>query len=190
MGFLSLRSGGLLAWGTPTAVPAERVKTEVTVVATPQRLAARRPIQHCKLYCRWCNTAILLPHERLGMTFAQPALRKLEARTIASVCSHCGHVSTLSMFRGLPGFDTRNTLVTAEPDGDTVLVDWLKCDEPTCSFALPLFVRTDEWLTGDRAKELASKWDWHELTCAAGHKVQSPLWVWDTKPYTLPDPIR
>ena len=127
-----------------------------------------------------------LPHDKMGMAFAGPFLRKIETRSIGAVCGACAHVAGFSLFRGCYGFDTRNKLVDVAPNGKTALVDWLQCEEPTCTFQLPLFVTTENELTGERAKELAASWDWSELQCIAGHKIKAPLWIYERAPYELP----
>lgn len=166
-------------------------------VAQPEpdapRVASRpagRVTPHCRFYCRWCNSILLLPHDRLGMPFGSPALRRLEVRSVATVCIGCGHVSAFSLFRGSIGYDTRADQIPMQSVGDTILVDWLKCEEPTCPFPLPLFLVREEPLTVDAARELAAGWDWTELTCQAMHRILAPLWLFDRKPHQFPAPIR
>jgi len=173
--------------------------TRSTVLEQPAEAPTRREdagatvraaTQHCRFICKWCESPILLPHDKLGLPFASPFLRKVEARAIATVCSACNHVGGFSLFRGTPGYDTRNNLVMTQPVGQTILLDWLQCEEPTCSFALPLFISTEEELTGERAKDLAASWLWGELSCASTHRVKAPLWIFSGVPYALPTPIK
>lgn len=154
-------------------------------------MSERRPaVPHCRFFCRWCGTVILLPHERVGLPFGAPYLRRIQVRAVAAVCSSCGHVSDFSLFRGSPGFDTRHSLVPAEPRGIVTLVDWLKCQEETCSYPLPLFAETAEPLAAEAVPELAAHWDWGEVTCAMGHPILAPLWIFGRAPYQSPASIR
>jgi hypothetical protein len=124
------------------------------------------------------------------LPFGAPYLRRIEVRSIATACSSCGHVSNFSLFRGSPGFDTRHGLVPAEPLGDVVLLDWLKCQEETCSYPLPLFAQPQAPLSAEAVPDMASHWIWDELTCAMGHRILAPLWILGRAPYSFPRPIR
>lgn len=186
---------GHAAFASPVYVPTERQTYPERSAETLERreeaaAPARAATQHCRFYCKWCESPILMPHDKLGLPFAGPFLRKMEARSVATVCSACNHVGGFSLFRGAYGYDTRNNLVTEPPVGQTVLLDWLKCEEPTCSFPLPLFVTAEEKLTGERAKELAGSWLWGELTCTSGHRIKAPLWVFNRTPYEMPAQIK
>lgn len=156
----------------------------------PFVVARRAATVHCRFFCRWCDSVILLPHERIGQPFASPFLRKIEVRAIATVCDSCSHVAPFSLFRGGPGFDTRHNLVPAEPQDEIVLVDWLKCEESTCSFPLPLFVLQRQPPSVETEKELALHWHWDELCCAAGHPILAPLWIIGRVPYQVPAQLR
>jgi len=158
------------------------------VLSSP--IVHRAATQHCRFFCRWCGSAILLAHERIGLPFAGPYLRRIEVRSVAAVCSSCSHVSNFSLFRGSPGFDTRHGLVPAEPRGEVVLLDWLKCHEESCSYPLPLFVQTQEPLAADDVPELASRWNWSEMCCAMGHRILTPTWIFGRPVYRFPAPIR
>ncbi len=157
---------------------------------TPARPVTRAVTPHCRFVCRWCESILLLPHERIGMPFAAPYLRKVEARSIASVCDSCGHVSTFSLFRGSIGYDTRHNQVPAQPPAETILLDWLKCQESSCPFPLPLFVTREQPLSLDEARELASQWDWADLTCASGHRILAPLWIFNRQAFEFPVQLR
>ncbi|GEM_PF-1258966 len=156
----------------------------------PFAVARRAATQHCRFFCRWCDSVILLPHDRIGQPFASPFLRRIEARAIATVCDSCSHVAAFSLFRGSPGYDTRHSLMPAEPQGEIVLVDWLKCEESTCSYPMPLFVTPREPLSVDSVKALAQRWNWDELTCASGHCILAPLWIFGRAPYRCPAQLR
>jgi hypothetical protein len=164
---------------TPVHASPAIQKAEVAsppVAANPPVAAVSIETQHCRFNCRWCESTILLPHDNLGSPFANPYLRKIEVRAIASVCATCSHVAGFSLLRGCYGYDTRYGLVPAQLAGTTVLVDWLRCNEKTCVFPLPLFVTSTEPLTGERAKELARDWFWDDLTCTSGHRIVRPNW--------------
>lgn len=177
-------------------IPRPRFEAPVRAVASPQpQLVPPRtkppkpqmaPTPHCLFFCRWCDAEILLSHAGLGLAFGPPAIRRIEVRSTAAVCAACSHVSGYSLFRGSYGFDTRNRLTQAVPRGKTILVDWMRCDEATCSNRLPLFFPTEEAITGGRIKELARTWQWQDLECGAGHRIKLPKWVFAPGPHQLP----
>ncbi|MGB9079486.1 MAG: hypothetical protein WCC26_21820 [Terracidiphilus sp.] len=136
--------------------------------------AIETEIPHCCFYCHWCGATILLPHEGLGLPFGGPLIRRIEARSIGTVCRDCGHVGVYSLFRGSQGFNTRSRFVPSRPEGKTVLVGWLHCEEPTCTFPLPFFVTLEDGAPEQRVKELAAAWNWEELMCTAGHEIVPP----------------
>jgi hypothetical protein len=140
-------------------------------------------IPHCCFYCAWCASPILLPHESLGLPFGGPLIRKIEARSIGTVCLACGRVGTYSLFRGGQGYNTRHRFVPSHPAGTTVLLDELHCIEPTCVFPLPLFVTFDEKFSEANVKEFAARWIWDELTCPAGHVIETPNWLNEPGPH-------
>ncbi|MGO9436873.1 MAG: hypothetical protein ACLPH3_22750 [Terracidiphilus sp.] len=140
-------------------------------------------IPHCCFYCSWCASPILLPHENLGMPFGGPLVRKIEARSIGTVCISCGHTGTYSLFRGSQGYDTRYKFVPARHTGMTMLLDWLPCLESTCVFPLPFFVTFDESFYEANVKELAARWSWENLTCSVGHEIQAPRWLFEPGPH-------
>ncbi|HWT66950.1 MAG TPA: hypothetical protein VN151_12620 [Terracidiphilus sp.] len=173
--------------GVPRSVPAAPAKA----ASQPSAPQPRRPdTQHCRFFCQWCGATILLQHDRIGMPFGAPYLRKIEVRSIGAVCNACNHVSNFSLFRGSPGYDTRNGLVPAEPREDVVLIDWLKCKEETCSYPLPLFLQPRQLVSLATIQEIALQWHWKELTCQMGHRIVAPPWVFGRAPYQFPAPIR
>ena len=173
--------------GVPGAVPTTPAKA-AGHSAAPQ--PQRPDVQHCRFFCQWCGTVLLLQHHHIGMPFGAPYLRRIEVRSIAAVCNACNHVSDFSLFRGSPGYDTRNGLVQAEPREEVVLIDWLKCKEETCAHPLPLFLQPRQPVSLATIQETALQWHWNELTCQAGHRIVAPLWVFGRAPYQFPEPIR
>lgn len=176
---------------SPTGVPgpAPTVPAKANRESLPPQ--PRRPaVQHCRFFCRWCGSVLLLQHDRIGMPFGAPYLRKIEVRSIAAVCNSCSHVSNFSLFRGSPGFDTRHGLVPAEPRGEVILIDWLKCKEDTCAFPLPLFLQPRQPISLATIQEQALQWHWNELACPAGNRILAPLWIFGRAPYQVPEPIR
>lgn len=159
----------------PRAVPAARTA---------------RPTPHCCFHCRYCDAVISLPHDRLGLAFAAPVLRCTNVRSVGAVCGTCHHVAGYSLFRGAHGYDTRHKLAAVHPAGNTILVDMLRCDEETCPHPLPLFVTAEGALTGDAVKDLGKAWDWDGLTCAHGHRIRRPMWLYDRKPLIFPPPLK
>jgi hypothetical protein len=192
MRFLREESGQLLILsqpsagvaGSPMRVPAK----EARVTPVPQ--VRRAATQHCRFFCRWCGSLVLLAHDRIGLPFGAPNLRKIESRTVAAVCGSCNHVNNFSLFRGGLGFDTRHGLVQADTRVEPVLIDWLQCQEANCEFPLPLFLLPPEPLSVEVVRDLAMTWHWNELACPAGHRVLAPLWIFGRAPYRFPDPIR
>ena len=138
--------------------------------AVPVPAKATCALPHCCFYCSWCGEPILLPHDRIGTPFGNPDARKIDVRSIATVCHHCKHIGTYTMFRGLRGFDTRHKITHALGSGTTLLLNWLQCDEKTCTARVPLFVKLEH----DPQEEDPSvaEWIWDELTCALGHRIR------------------
>lgn len=127
-------------------------------------------IPHCCFYCAWCDHPVLLPNDRIGSPFGNPDARKLDVRSIATVCLHCKHICNFSMFRACRGYDTRHKIMHAPNSGDTLLLNWLHCVESTCTARVPLFVKKEN---GDHADEIhPEEWLWDELSCASGHAVK------------------
>ena len=136
--------------------------------------AASCAVPHCCFVCAWCGEPVLLPNDRIGAPFGNPDARKIEVRSIATVCHRCKHIGNYSMFRSCRGFDTRHRIAHAPNNGRTALLHWLQCDESTCSARVPLFVRFGEDESAE--KESAAAWLWDDLTCASGHRIrQIPL---------------
>lgn len=165
---LVLRRPRLMVVGETAAEKEEEV---------PQPLPAAEPVQratcavpHCCFVCGWCGAPVLLPNDRIGSPFGNPDARKIDVRSIATVCLHCKHIGNYSMFRGCSGFDTRHKIVHAPNNGTTALLSWLQCVESTCSARVPLFVRLDQDDAEDPA--VAAKWLWDGLTCASGHRIK------------------
>lgn len=151
---------------------AEEKAQELPIPArpVPQVQHATCALPHCCFYCSWCGEPILLPHDRIGTPFGNPDARKIDVRSIATVCHHCKHIGTYTMFRGLRGFDTRHKITLALGSGTTLLLNWLQCEEKTCTARVPLFVRLEQ----DPQEEdpQVAEWLWDELTCALGHRIK------------------
>src|ERR1700750_230300 len=153
--------------GGKTAEREETSPAPVQAVNAAANISCSVP--HCCFYCAWCGQPILLPHDRIGSPFGNPDARKIDVRSIATVCGNCKHIGNYSMFRSCRGFDTRHKIMHAPNTGETALLHWLQCAEKTCPAWVPLFVRLDR----DRpmAEGDAAEWLWDELTCAAGHRI-------------------
>jgi hypothetical protein len=152
---------------TTTEQSAEPAAPSVT-----ERKAVAAVTLHCCFFCQCCNSPILLPHDQIGLPFAQPSLRRIEVRTIASVCKSCNQVGTYSLFRGCPGFDTRHKITPAPAAGKTILVEWLECDAAGCPFQVPLFVNFDSDLSPEDAAKFVASWVWNDLVCISGHRIR------------------
>jgi hypothetical protein len=149
-------------------------KEEVRPVSRPAEPSANCAVPHCCFVCEWCGASILLPNDRIGSPFGNPDARKIDVRSIATVCFSCGHIGNYSMFRGCRGFDTRHKIVHAQNSGTTALLNWLECDEDTCTARVPLFAKLDQDALEDPTA--AARWQWDGLTCALGHRIhQIPL---------------
>lgn len=190
MRFLREDRGELLVMPSREQTPPSVAPGAVAPAAAPHTTPHRAATPHCRFFCRWCGSVILLPHERMGLPFGGPYLRRIEVRSVATACEACGHVSNFSLFRGSPGFDTRHGLVPVEPRGELVLLDWLKCAEESCSYPLPLFAQPKAPLIAEDVPELASRWNWDELVCAMGHRILTPTWVFGRPVYRFPAQIR
>ena len=127
-------------------------------------------VPHCCFYCLWCGEPILLPNDRIGSPFGNPDARKIDVRSIATVCQACKHIGNYSMFRSCRGFDTRHKITHAPSRGETKLLYWLQCVERTCPARVPLFVRLECDATAGEAE--AAEWLWDDLTCASGHSIR------------------
>jgi hypothetical protein len=136
--------------------------------AIPVMETARCAVPHCCFYCTWCGNAILLPHDRIGSPFGNPDARKIDVRSIATVCHACRHIGNYSMFRACRGFDTRHKIMHSPNQGETALLTWLQCVESTCTARVPFFARLDD----DSSAAQAAVWLWDELTCASGHRIR------------------
>jgi hypothetical protein len=140
-------------------------------------------VPHCCFLCAWCGQTILLPNDRIGSPFGHPGARKIEVRSIATVCHSCKHIGNYSMFRACRGFDTSHKVIHSPIKGKTVLLHWLQCAEQTCPDRVPLFARLD----GDTTAGEAEAWLWDELTCASGHSIR-PIHVDPAYPLPLRTP--
>lgn len=175
MKILSDESGYVLALrglsvmpGGKTATKGHASETPVNAAAAPQ--SATCAVPHCCFFCAWCGEPILLPNDRIGSPFGNPGARKIDVRSIATVCNACKHIGNYSMFRSCRGFDTRHKIMHAQNCGETVLLNWLKCVESTCPGRVPLFVKLDNDRPAGEAQ--AAEWLWDDLTCASGHRIE------------------
>lgn len=137
-------------------------------VRAPQ--AASCSVPHCCFACAWCAQPILLPNDRIGAPFGNPDARKIDVRSIATVCHRCRHIGNYSMFRSCRGFDTCHKIVHAPNHGRTALLHWLRCEESTCPARVPLFARFGE--DGNVEEASVAAWLWDDLTCASGHRIR------------------
>jgi hypothetical protein len=176
MGLLRDESGYVLVLGRPrlmvvggTAAVKEEPAEQTRIVPKPV-VAAACSVPHYCFYCSWCGEQLLLPADRMGSPFGNPDARKIEAQSIASVCLKCKHIANYSMFRNCRGFDTRHRAMHAQRAADTVLLNWLRCDERLCVKPVPLFLNSDPENPLDETD--AAGWYWDELTCSLGHRVR------------------
>jgi hypothetical protein len=167
-GYVLVLRGLQVLPGGRAAVEEKAPPKPVEAVAAPEVRICSVP--HCCFFCSWCGQAILLPNDRIGSPFGNPDARKIDVRSIATVCHNCKHIGNYSMFRSCRGFDTRHKIMHAPNSGQTVLLHWLQCVEKTCPARVPLFVRIErDAPTGEGE---AAEWLWDELTCASGHRIK------------------
>ena len=96
----------------------EQAPSKPIVMKATQSVSCSVP--HCCFMCAWCGEPILLPNDRIGSPFGNPDARKLDVRSLGTVCHGCKHISTYSMFRMCKGFDTRHKIVHTPARGETV----------------------------------------------------------------------
>src|SRR5579863_4544131 len=163
MKFLRDQSGYVLVMPRPSLlVSGKTVEKESSAIGPAQTDRNAAPVcsvPHCCFYCAWCGQPILLPHDRIGSPFGHPDARKIDVRSIATVCQHCRHIGNYSMFRACRGFDTRHKIMHS-----------LQCVERTCSDRVPLFVKVEGEAPAGEAE--AAEWLWDDLTCASGHSIR------------------
>jgi hypothetical protein len=127
-------------------------------------------VPHCCFYCAWCDHPVLLSNDRIGSPFGNPDARKLDVRSIATVCLHCKHIGSFSMFRACAGYNTRHKITHTANSGETLLLHWLHCIESTCTASVPLFLKIE---SGEASETMRTEeWLWDELTCASGHTIK------------------
>ncbi len=189
LGLATYTQGAVSQSNSQPAVPNMRMADGGSSASSASSSTAR-PTQHCCFYCQYCDALISLPHDRLGLAFAAPVLRRTDVRAIGTICGSCHHVAIYSLFRGTNGFDTRHKIAPLPPTGKTLLADMLHCDEETCTHPLPLFVTAEGELTGDAVKDLGKAWDWDGLTCASGHRIRQPMWLYDTRSLHFPPQLK
>lgn len=175
MRFLRDESGYVLVMRGPSLLvsgrTAEKESSSLQRVEKDHVVAAPVcSVPHCCFYCGWCGQPILLPNDRIGSPFGHPDARKIDVRSIATVCDNCKHIGNYSMFRACRGFDTRHKVMHSPIKGQTVLLHWLQCVERTCPDRVPLFARLDSEAPTGEAE--AAAWLWDELTCASGHAIR------------------
>jgi hypothetical protein len=169
--------GGSTDFSSPDLNSAKQASSEQDTnaeLASGDWIPIETEIPHCCFLCRWCAAPILLPHDAMGLPFGGPLVRRIEARSVGTVCGKCGHLGVYSFFRGSQGFNTRHKFVPARPAGKTLLLAWLYCEEPTCAFPLPFFVTLADSSSEESIKELAAAWNAEELVCTAGHQIIVP----------------
>jgi hypothetical protein len=178
-------------FASPDQTRARTASTEQTEIKNGEAAPGAVPvieteIPHCCFYCAQCATPILLPHDSLGLPFGGPLIRRIEARSIGTVCPNCNCAGVYSLFHGCQGYNTRHKFAPAPPAGRTVLLDWLRCEEHTCGFPLPFFVTLREDGAEQTLKESAAGWNWDEVTCSSGHQVKAPRWLFDAALHRVP----
>ncbi len=107
--------------------------------------------------------------------FGTPEFRTIDAPAAIVVCPLCKKVQVCQYLE--PTDEERPVSGRAEfapRSGDTVLVVWLKCEEPACETPLPLFAQwKDSDTEGERRADIET-WRWDGLRCPAGHAIAQP----------------
>ncbi|HUB31316.1 MAG TPA: hypothetical protein VL967_16535 [Terracidiphilus sp.] len=189
MSFLRLTGDALSFFPSPDqsnakTSPAQQPPAASTEDAAP--IVIETEIPHCCFYCAWCGSPLLLPHDSLGLPFGGPLIRRIEARSIGTVCGTCNHVGVYSLFHGCAGYNSRHRFVAARPHGKTVLLDWIRCDERTCASPLPFFLTLEDESAYTKIHDNATSWLWEGLMCTGGHEIQPPRWVSDAGLHRVP----
>jgi hypothetical protein len=189
MSFLRATGDALSFFPSPDQANSKANSLEPPPVAQTEEadpIVIETEIPHCCFYCAGCGSAILLPHDSLGLPFGGPLIRRIEARSIGTVCSSCNHVGVYSLFHGCTGYSSRHRFVPARPHGKTMLLDWIRCNERTCESPLPLFLTLEDEASETKIKDNATHWIWEGLMCASGHEIQPPRWVSDAGLHRVP----
>lgn len=116
-----------------------------------------------------------LPAQTLGNTFGTPMVRSIRADSVGVVCPRCKLVGNYSLFENCPGYNPRDHVVIAARVGDTVLLEWLKCEKEKCKTPLPLFAIRSATTTVEEREADMLTWRWENLQCPQGHKIEAPL---------------
>jgi hypothetical protein len=175
MGILRDESGYVLVLRRPRLMAVGSIEKREEETSQINQVVRPKPetncsVPHCCFYCAWCGQPILLPHDRIGSPFGNPDARKIDVRSVATVCQNCKHIGNYSMFRSCRGFDTRHKIMHTPNTGETALLYWLQCVEKTCPARVPLFVKLER--DAPTAPAGPAEWLWDDLTCAAGHRIK------------------
>jgi hypothetical protein len=171
-GYLLVLSTSARSQSTTAAPETSRPVSTMTDRANAPQVVVRPTVPHCCFYCKWCGSPILMPHESIGSPFGNPSVRRIQVRTIAAACETCNHIDCYSLFRACRGYDTRHKMVNVPSNGNTELLSWLQCDEPTCTFKVPLFVTLQGSLSEVEVNILTKCWLWEQITCVSGHPIR------------------
>lgn len=126
-------------------------------------------------FCSHCGATMRLPAETLGNIFGPPALRTMDAASVAVVCPQCKQVGNHSLLQNSADRHSLDQAVLAAPVGETVFLKWLKCEKATCKTPLPLFAVWTTTTTEEERKADTKTWKWDGLHCPQGHAIPAPV---------------
>jgi hypothetical protein len=131
-------------------------------------------IPHCLFHCKYCGLPMLLPHEKLGRPFADPAFRSIDSLSVAVACSHCRHVGMYSLLANSPDRGPRDSVVSLAQNADCEFLRWLGCEEKNCKILLPVFAQWSAATSAGERQADIKTWVWDGLHCLAGHSISKP----------------
>jgi hypothetical protein len=130
--------------------------------------------------CKHCDRPIRLLAQTLGHVFQSPALRSIDAGSIAAVCSQCKHVANYSLHKTSPDYRRLDTPELSAPTRETVHLGQLRCAEESCKTPLQLYVAWSATTTAEERSADIKTWLWDGLHCPERHAVSPPRnWIDD-----------
>jgi hypothetical protein len=129
---------------------------------------------HIVWNCVWCATAMSLHADTLWRLITRRDREPREAVPMGLACPQCARLGTYQS--GQSDINPFPIGIQRWEEGrpeEWDLVGWLKCEEASCEFRLPLLAHWDASTTLKERKADVARWRWEELRCSAGHPISS-----------------